>query len=40
MKNARSVIPEEKEELFVVYQWYEELELLVHVSLSGKEGIS
>ena len=29
VKNARSIIPEENEELFVVYQWYEESELLV-----------
>ena len=29
MKNARLIIPEENEELFVVYQWCEELELLV-----------
>ena len=40
VKNARSIIPEENEELFVVYQRYEELEFLVQVSLSGKEGIS
>ena len=40
MKNVRSIIPEENEELFVVYQWYEELEFPVQVSLSGRVGIS
>ena len=40
MKNARAIIPEENEELFVVYHWYEELEFLVQVSLSRRVGIS
>ena len=31
VKNARSIILEENEELIVVYQWYEELEFLVQV---------
>ena len=40
MKNARSIVPEENEELLVVYQWYEELEFLVQVSSSGRVRIS
>ena len=40
MKSAHSIIPKENEELLVVYQWYEELEFLVQVSLSVTVGIS
>lgn len=40
VKNARSIVPDENEELLVVYQWYEELEFLAQVSLSERVRIS